>query len=165
MVTLVPSLDGQLQLPTSVTIPANEASFNFAVDASDDVLVDGDIAVAVTAYVTSATGIVLGDGSTTAILEALDNDGPALTLSFSNSLIAEGGTSTATITRNTPTGTTLLVNLSSNPADQATVPSTVLLDVDEASATFAVTGVLDGAPDGLQFVSITASADGQTAPR
>ena len=55
---------------------------------------------------------------------------------------------------------TLVVNLSSNDTSEATVPATVTIAANQASATFAITAVDDALLDGTQTVTITGSATG-----
>ena len=90
----------------------------------------------------------------------LDTDGPALSLSFSSTMVSEVGGVTATVTRNTPTGEELVVSLTSGDLTEATVPATVVIPQNESSVTFAVSGVQDHLADGPQDVAITAEAAG-----
>ena len=140
-------------VPSSVTIPANEASATFAVTAVDDDLLDGTQTAIIT---TSATGYV--DGTDT--IEVTDHE--TLTLSIAAGSISEdGGTATATVTRNnTDISQPLTVDLSSSDTSAATVFATVTILADEASASFTITAVDDDLLDGTQSVTITSSASG-----
>lgn len=92
-----------------------------------------------------------------------DSDGPSFALtvdvvpsSFSES--AANPAATATVTRTGSTASSLVVNLSSSDTTEATVPATVTIPENEASATFNVSAVNDSSPDGNQAVVITANA-------
>jgi hypothetical protein len=75
-------------------------------------------------------------------------------------IIAETGTATATITRNTDINSECIVTLNSSDTTEAKVPQTVTIPVGQTSATVSITGVDDGINDGSQPVTITASANG-----
>ncbi|MCS6853206.1 MAG: hypothetical protein NZ523_00410, partial [Elioraea sp.] len=77
--------------------------------------------------------------------------------------IGEGGATTATVTRNTGTAGALTVLLSSSDTTEATVPATITIADGADSATFTITGVLDGIPDGSQTVTLFAQAAGFNA--
>jgi hypothetical protein len=65
---------------------------------------------------------------------------------------------TATVTRNTDTGTALTVDLASTDSQEAYVSPNVVIPTGAASATFDVYGQIDGIVDGTQTVLITANA-------
>lgn len=67
-----------------------------------------------------------------------------------------GGTTELTVTRSVPTNTALTVNLASSAPGVASVPASVQILADEASATFNVTGVSSGT------VEVSVSATGFT---
>ncbi|MCA9177360.1 MAG: VCBS repeat-containing protein, partial [Planctomycetales bacterium] len=72
-----------------------------------------------------------------------------------------GGSTTATVTRsNTDLSKPLVVNLSSDMTDEATVPATVTIDANQASATFTITAIDDNIVDGTQTVTIAGTASG-----
>jgi len=89
-------------------------------------------------------------------------DVPRLAVSIDLASMNEnGGTSTATVTRvNSGTSGSLLVNLSSDNTNEATVLPSVTIPDGQASAEFTVTAVNDNITDGSQWVTITATADG-----
>jgi hypothetical protein len=64
------------------------------------------------------------------------------------------------VRRNTGTSGDLVVTLVSDDTTEATVPATVTIPDGQDSATFTVTGVLDGVNDGTRPVTILASAAG-----
>jgi len=77
----------------------------------DDGLVNGDQTVTIMAQVATASGVTLSQGSTSCALTVMEQDGPALALTLAADTIREGATTTATITRNTPTPSDLVVTL------------------------------------------------------
>src|SRR5690606_316689 len=88
---------------------------------------------------------------------------PALMVTINAASISEnGGMATGTVTRNTPTGSDLMVMLMSSDTGEASVPVMVTILAGQASATFDITGVDDLIADGTQTVTITASAAGFT---
>ena len=148
-VTLINSDTSQLTIPTTVTIPIGSTSANFTIKAVDDTLIELSKNYTVIA---TAQGFVSSSDS----LAVLDNDAVTLSLSVNTNNINEnGGKILATITRNIVTDTPLQVQLSSNDTTEATVPSTVIIGANQASATFEITGVDDLLLDGTQSVIIT----------
>lgn len=109
----------------------------------DNSLVDGERTCQVTAAVFIAScscnaNVGTSGGVVTVPLTIYDNDGPALSLSASSSLLKEGGEMTLTISRNTDSKSRLDVNLSSNHDAAIEYPKTVTIAEGETSATFTV---------------------------
>lgn len=109
----------------------------------DNSLVDGERTYQVTAAVFIAScscnaNVGTSGGVVTVPLTIYDNDGPALSLSASSSLLKEGGEMTLTINRNTDSKSRLDVNLSSNHDAAIEYPKTVTIAEGETSATFTV---------------------------
>lgn len=109
----------------------------------DNSLVDGERTYQVTAAVFIAScscnaNVGASGGVVTVPLTIYDNDGPALSLSASSSLLKEGGEMTLTISRNTDSKSRLDVNLSSNHDAAIEYPKTVTIAEGETSATFTV---------------------------
>lgn len=109
----------------------------------DNSLVDGERTYQVTAAVFIAScscnaNVGTSGGVVTVPLTIYDNDGPAISLSASSSLLKEGGEMTLTISRNTDSKSLLDVNLSSNHDAAIEYPKTVTIAEGETSATFTV---------------------------
>jgi hypothetical protein len=86
---------------------------------------------------------------------------PYLELQVSPTEIREGsGTATGTVTRSSGTVGDLVVTLASNDTGEATVPNEVTIPDGQSSATFVITAADDSEIDGLQQVTLTASAAG-----
>lgn len=98
----------------------------------------------------------------TASIDVEDDDDPLLTLSIDEESISEnGGTATATVTRNTDTTDPLTVTLSSNDTSEATVPESITIEAGQyTSEPFTVTAEDDDIVDDTQTATITAKADG-----
>ena len=141
---------------TTITIPAGVTeSAPFFIDAVNDVLADGLQTATITASATSHT-----NGSDTVDVTD-DEGGAALSVSISEVTISEnGGTATATVTRNTEPLADLTVNLTSNDLGEATVPTSVVIPTGQNSVSFQITGVDDSLADGTQTVTITGTAAG-----
>ncbi len=153
VVTLTSDDVTEAKVPTSVVIPANQASVSFTITAADDTLLDGSQVVTITG---SATGYTSVSQSITV------TDVENLTLSFAAISISEqGGTTSGTITRgNTDIGSALIVNLSSSDSSEATVPATVTIPANQSSVTFTFSAADDTLFDGAQTVTVTASSPG-----
>ena len=138
-------------VPQTVIVPANQASATFAISAVDDDLLDGTQQVAVTA---AADGYLTGSET----IEITDLE--TLTLTIDAASISEfGGTATATITRNnTDLAEPVIITLASDDPSEASVPATVIIPPNDASATFTVTGADDALLDGTQTATITANS-------
>jgi CARDB/Carboxypeptidase regulatory-like domain len=107
----------------------------------------------------SATGLVSGSD----MLIVTDVNVPTLTLALGSHSIDENAANpalTATLTRNTPTDAALVVALVSDHLNKLAVPASVTIPAGQASVTFPVTVVTDGAIDGDVTATITASAAG-----
>ena len=109
----------------------------------DNSLVDGERTYQVTAAVFIAScscnaNVGTSGGVVTVPLTIYDNDGPALCLSASSSLLKEGGEMTLTISRNTDSKSRLDVSLSSNHDAAIEYPKTVTIAEGETLATFTV---------------------------
>ena len=82
-----------------------------------------------------------------------------LTVSIGSDSISEnGGTSEATVTRNSGTNGDLTVNLASDDTTEATVPVTVTIPDGSSSVEFTVTAIDDNLIDGTQTITISATA-------
>lgn len=86
---------------------------------------------------------------------------PTLSLTLNPGTIAEGGApSTATITRTGATTAALTVTLSAAPTGQVTLPATVTIPANQASATFTISVVDDTLAEAPLTVAIRAAATG-----
>ncbi|MAI31796.1 MAG: hypothetical protein CMM07_09010, partial [Rhodopirellula sp.] len=125
----------------------------FTITGVEDGFVDGSQAVTI-------TGTAAGFEAGTAGVAVLDVDTPTLTLEIAATEVAEDEVVTATVFRNTDTGSDLLVTLFSSDSGEAAVAQDVVIQSGSLSAVFNVAGQLDGEVDGTQTVTVTANADG-----
>jgi Lectin C-type domain/Bacterial pre-peptidase C-terminal domain/CARDB len=157
----------QSSAPSVATVPYNaiiepdQASVLVPVSVVNNGLVDGSRVVTLTVYATDdLLGTpILGAFSITN-LTVTDDDGPSLTVRMNGDVIAETGSTTGTVTRNTSATSNLVINLASSLVTEAVVPPSVNIPTGQASATFTVSGVSDGVPDGTRRVTITAATMG-----
>ena len=145
---------GELTLPSSVTVAANQTVATFTVRATDDTRIDGNISVTVTA---SAAGVA----TATAVVTALDNETRALSMTLPSTL-QEGGTGSGTVSIAGTLALPLDVTLTSANEASLTVPATVTIAAGQTSATFTATAVNNAARDGSRTVAISAAATGFT---
>jgi len=150
-VNLLSSDTTELTLPASANIPAGQNSVSVALTPVHDSIADGAQLVGVTA---SAGGFVSASNSVT----VLDVDTPRLTLSSSSNALAEGSALTVTVTRDVVSAEPLLVTLASSSPGQLSVPATVTIASNAASADFPITGVEDTLVESPHGYTITASA-------
>jgi len=153
---------GLMLMPTRVVIPGGRASRSFPMGVLNDGLVNGARTVAIGGYV-----LAVGTGARLAAvapdtLTVTDDDGPTLKLVADRTLVKEGENPATwlTVTRNTPPTEPLEVTLTSNDPGEATVPLNVVIPAGSVSASFDLTSVADGQPDGNQSVEVSASAPG-----
>ena len=152
-----------VMVPPTVTVPAGQTSAMFPVNVLDDGLVDGDQTIEITASPTdSVFNLPIDQGVATADLDVTDADGPSLVVKLATDSIAEGTSTTATVTRNTPPTEDLIVSLSNTAfANKTTVPATVIIPAGKTtSAPFPITSADDGTNDGVQPSLIVASVPG-----
>ncbi|HEY9690604.1 MAG TPA: Calx-beta domain-containing protein [Oculatellaceae cyanobacterium] len=149
-VTLINNDNTQLTVPTTVTIPVGATSVNFNITAVDDNFLELPKNYSIIA---SAQGFISSSDS----IAVIDNDTVALSLTVDTTNINEnGGKAIATVTRNVVTDIPLVVQLSSSDTTEATVPATVTIAANQASATFEIQSFDDTIVDGTQPVIITA---------
>lgn len=154
-VNLFASDPSRVGVPVTVLIPAGQAAVTFSIDAIDNSVVDATSNVTITA--TSTGAIPLSDSDFIIV-----NDHETLTVSITTPTFAEvGGSSTATVTRsNTNIGSPLVVTLASSDTSEATVPTTVTIPANQASASFTITAVDDAIFDGTRSAVISGAAAG-----
>ena len=158
-------------VPSTVTIPDGQAFIDVPVTVFDDPLAKYPASVIFTATGGSLNPISavidVAPTITAAPPEpntAGDNDTPALTVTIAAGTILTGGTPTAsytaTVSRNTPTLTSLTVALVNSDPLSISIPATVVIPAGQASATFIITAVDHFIPDVARFPTVTAAASG-----
>ena len=142
-------------VPAGVTIPAGTTSATFAVTLVDDMLIDGTQTAMITAHVENWT-----DGSDT--IDVLDTGRMDLLLTLPEDAWEGDGvlTGAGMVSISDAMFTDLVVSLVSSDTSELVVPETVTILAQETSATFDLTVVDDAETDGVQTVTVTASAPG-----
>ncbi|MDB0055956.1 hypothetical protein N9868_00655 [Akkermansiaceae bacterium] len=151
-VTLVSSDETELTVPAVVTILAGQGSASFDLTVVDDVDLDGDNEVSVTA---SAAGFV----SAGATFTVLDNEMPLPQLSLSadpTAILEAGGTSVITVDSTTnPDAGTYTFDVTVSDGTELSAPATFVVTGASATGSFTVTGLDDVESDGSQPVIVT----------
>lgn len=155
VVTLSASVAGQVTIPVSVTIPANQSSVVFNLNTINNTLIDGQRNVWITAnaaqYSNSAKTITI-----------LDDEIPSLTALLNKTTANEGDTITLTVKRNLVTSQPLTVSLTTNKPSQWTFPVSLVIPANAASAKVTVTITDDNIPELTNEAIIYASSAGIT---
>ena len=156
IITLSSHDSSVVTVPATVTIPAGSTSATFAITSVNDELSNGDQTILITA---SADDFVSGEVE----LKVMEDDPAALSVQLAvSSILENGGTTTGTVSRNTPSTSPLVVQLSSTNSDSATVPSSVTIPTGALSATFSITILNDTRYRGDASTQIVANAVGLT---
>ena len=152
-VTLAAHPPAKLTQPASVTVPAGQTSAAFTFAALDDSFLDGDRLVAVTAS-------AAGHATARRDLVLTDNDTGTLVLTAPTTLAENSAPVAGSISVGAPVLSPLVVTLGSSAPAAATVPATITIPAGATSAQFTITPVNDGALDGPQSTTLTASVPG-----
>ncbi|MBR4102631.1 MAG: hypothetical protein IKK39_01035, partial [Thermoguttaceae bacterium] len=152
-VKLTASPSKQLNLPTSVTIPASESSATATV-----YVVDNDVPESETNVQIRATSLnFIADSET---LTVVDDDEPTISLTFVESTVQEGIGANAAIgvvSRAEAASSPLRVRLTSSRTDKLLVPQEVTIPAGKTSVEFSVASLDNGVVDGEVEVTISAS--------
>ena len=145
----------ELTVPATVTIPAGSSSVAFNLTIIDDVYLDGDQTVVISASVTGWTG-----SSDSVVVR--DNERFELLLSFPSPVTEGDGVLTAagTVSLQGIAMNDVVVTLSSGDTSEITVPASVTIPAGQTEASFNITVVDDTAADGPQSVPLNATATG-----
>ncbi|MBW8334181.1 MAG: T9SS type A sorting domain-containing protein [Prolixibacteraceae bacterium] len=157
-VNLSASVAGQVTIPASVTIPANQSSIVFNLNTVNNAALEGprnvDITAGAASYANSVKTITI-----------LDDEIPKLTGVLSNPTPTEGETIELTVTRDLVTDQALNVSIATNKANQWTFPSSLVIPANEASGKVSVVITDDNLPelksDAYIFVSSAGVTPGQ----
>lgn len=165
-INLAASISNALYFPASVTLDQNVAEKQFNIGVIDNAQVEGFRTVEITGsiYISSCNCGTTPDngGVVSDFVVIADNDGPALTVTVSPVTLKEGvtGAGTMTVSRNTPTSTSLNLSLSSSDISELTVPSTAVIPAGQSSVKVSMDTKDDGIDDGSQTVTLQAGAAG-----
>lgn len=155
LIVLTSSDATELQLPSSVSIPAGQSSITVPVQAIDDSLLDGTVRVLVVA---SAGAIV----SNTVVVDVLDRE--SILVALNRTFMSENagaGAATLSVSRsNSDIDQSITVLLSSSDTSEANLPASVIIPAGVASVNVGIDAVDDALFDGSQIVTFTASSVG-----
>lgn len=153
-VYLTSSSPSNLAVPASVVVAVGQSSATLPITVVNDLLLDGAQPVTITAHVHGWT-----DGSDATVV----NDNELSTLAVTLPLMREGDTELhGTVTAGGVLISPLNVALLSSDAGEAAVPVSVTIQAGTNSAVFDLSVVDDEDQDGVQPVTISASAAGFT---
>jgi hypothetical protein len=155
VVSLASSVSGELNLPTTVTIPAGQTSASFIfTSASDDTTLDGTTSVTVTPTLTGYFGKM-------ATIQVID---PEVSVHLNPGTVVEasGNTGTGYVSVNTgPVASDTVVTLAGSDAGkELNLPATVTIPAGSSSAKFTFTPVVDTTPDAPVTVTVTPTLTG-----
>ncbi|MGN6545179.1 MAG: dockerin type I domain-containing protein, partial [Aureliella sp.] len=153
VVNLLSSNPSLVQVPASVSFPANVDTINFNITIVDDAIAQGDQAVTISCQAASLP-------ESQASLTIVDDEIAALALQLDAATIQEGALISGTLARNTPTDSDLVVHLSSDRSALLSLPATVVIPAGQRSVRFDAQAVDDFFAGGLQSLGLTADARG-----
>jgi hypothetical protein len=148
--------DTEISIPATVTIPANQTSISFDIDAVDDDLLDGRQTATISV---SATGFQPTSDS----LEVLDHEPLSVVVSDASIVENDGPQATiGTVTRSNldDLSQPLTVALTNGDDTEIAIPATVTILANQAAVRFDIGAVDDDLFDNTQTATITAAAAG-----
>ena len=155
VVALNSSGTSHLQVPPSVTIPANAASAPFNATVLDDGIPGPDALVTITANAG-------GYQSATSQVLVVNTDVPGLILSLGSAQITLGQTVAATLSLSTVSSQPVVALLSSSSPSELVVPSSVTIPANSNSVTFALLAPQSTIIAPAKNYTVSASASGYT---
>ncbi len=154
-VTLSASVNGQLTIPSTVIIPANQSSVVFNLYTINNTVLEGtrdiDIIAGAASYSNTAKKITI-----------LDDEVSSLSAKISKTPATEGDTIRLTVTRDLVTNLPVMVSLATNKSSQWTFPSSVIIAANTASVEVSVIVTNDNIPELAGDAMIYASSAGIT---
>ncbi|WP_233148428.1 CARDB domain-containing protein [Rhodopirellula sp. MGV] len=152
----------EIQLPSSVIIPAGQAFGQFQFSVADDSVVSGDRNVNLIARaLTTKDQLAIESSTTTSAILIIEDDGPTLNVSFDKVSVSEGRSTWMTLSRNTADNSSeLTVTIENDTDGELSVPLKAVIPAGINSIQVPVSGIRDGVVDGDQVATLTASANG-----
>lgn len=153
----------------TIVLEAGVSEAQFTIGAIDNALVDGEQEITITAAIYISSCDCAASGTTAGVvaqtIKVLDDDGPALQLSLSKSMLLEGAEegTVLTVKRNTDTTKPLTVTLTSDADDMLTYEKTVTIPAGKASASVTVAVKANDTSSDSRTVVFTAKADNYTS--
>lgn len=169
-IKLTDNSNGRLYYSTqTIVLESGVSEAQFTIGAIDNALVDGEQEITVTAAIYISSCDCAASGTTAGVvaqtIKVLDDDGPALQLSLSKSMLLEGAEegTVLTVKRNTDTTKPLTVTLTSDADDMLTYEKTVTIPAGKASANVTVAVKANDTSSDSRTVVFTAKADNYTS--
>lgn len=166
-IKLSDNASGALYYSTNmITLEKGVSEKKFTVGVVDNDMVDGTRTFAVKASVYLSSCGCSATGSNGGVVQSdvsvLDDDGPSLKLTTSQTMLPEGKVDAAylTLTRNTPTTEALVVTLSSDHPTELSISTPVTIPIGKSSIQVPVTAVKNDSTEGDRTVTIGATAAG-----
>jgi uncharacterized repeat protein (TIGR01451 family) len=154
IITLSSSRPAEIQVPSTVLLPAGQTSTAFNLTVFDDNKLNGPRQVVITA---STSGWISGQNQTVII----DNETNNLSLAMPLNVMEGNGILTnASVKIFGVPSTNVMVLLSSGKPSKLQVPAPVVIPAGQTSAVFSVTIPDDSLTDGTQIVPVSATASG-----
>lgn len=168
-VRLTDNSNGRLYYSTqTIVLESGVSEAQFTIGAIDNALVDGEQEITVTAAIYISSCDCAASGTTAGVvaqtIKVLDDDGPALQLASSKSMLLEGAeeSTVLTVTRNTDTANPLTVTLISDADDMLTYEKTVTIPAGKASISVTVAAKANDISSDSRTVVFTAKANEYT---
>lgn len=152
----------------SISMPKGVEEVDFSIGINDNLDVDGDRDVIITAsvFIQSCSCNASGDdvGVVSQKIHIFDNDGPSLTMTSSRSSMLEGAdeATVLTISRNTSTQKALTVSVTSNYDEGLEYAHSVVIPAGKKSVTVPVKALANLNENDNVVVTFTAKADGHS---
>jgi hypothetical protein len=169
-IKLTDNSNGELYYSTpTITLEKGESQKQFTVGIVDNALVDGnkDFVITASVYISACGCSASGTGAGTVVskLTLLDDDGPALKITSSQTMLAEGKTqaTTLTVTRNTATTLPLSVSITTDHPNDLTFDKTIIIIPAGSTSVSVPVGVNSNSTiEGDRTVTFTAETTGYT---
>ena len=168
-VKLTDDSNGRLYYSTqTIVLESGVSEAQFTIGAIDNALVDGEQEITVTAAIYISSCDCAASGTTAGVvaqtIKVLDDDGPALKLSSSKSMLLEGAeeATVLTVSRNTDTTNPLTVTLASDADELLTYEKTVTIPAGKTSVDVVVAVKANDTSSDSRTVVFTAEADDYT---
>ena len=168
-VKLTDDSNGRLYYSTqTIILEPGVSEAQFTIGAIDNALVDGEQEIIVTAAIYISSCDCSASGATAGVvaqtIKVLDDDGPALKLSSSKSMLLEGAeeATVLTVTRNTDTTNPLTVTLASDADELLTYEKTVTIPAGKTSVDVPVAVKANDTSSDSRTVVFTVKADDYT---
>jgi len=166
-IKLTDDSNGELYYSSAmITLEKGVSEKQFTVGVVDNTLVDGNRQVNLTAAVYIASCSCSASGTSAGVVQSkltiLDDDGPGLKVTSSQTMLPEGKSEATilTISRNTATKEALTVNLSSDHDGDLTFEKSIIIPAGSTSATVPVSAINNNSTEGDRTVIFTVSSDG-----